>query len=239
MALSSKQHALKGQRLEKILGQKSGSKSARMTKLWQFWQGHPKPAFCKKVQRGGQRKFFKNRLESRPRLKGPTALQRKRHYTLISMQLQGKDWRRFWGKNAAPKVPEWPSYGTFCKVTQFFKNRPKSGPRLKGPNALWRKWHYPLFSMRLQCKDWKRFWRKKRLQKCPKVEVMAIQTRSPKTRIFSKSANRGPNEIFQNRLKSSPRFNGPTTIWRKWHYPLISMHLWCKDWRRFWRKRRL
>ena len=34
------------------------------------------------------------------------------------MHLKGKDWRRFWGKKAAPKVPEWPSYGNFCKVTQ-------------------------------------------------------------------------------------------------------------------------
>ena len=60
MALSSNYYALKGQRLEKILGQKSGSKSSRMTKLWQFWQGHPKPAFSEKVQRGDQGKFFKN-----------------------------------------------------------------------------------------------------------------------------------------------------------------------------------
>ena len=130
MTLSCNQYALKGQRLEKILRQKSGSKSARMTKLRHFWQGHPKPAFCKKVQRGDQRKFFKNRKESFPRLKGPTALQRKRHYTLISMQLQGKDWKRFWGKKAAPKVPEWPSYGTFCKVTQnpYFIKKAKGGP---------------------------------------------------------------------------------------------------------------
>ena len=34
------------------------------------------------------------------------------------MHLKGKDWRRFWGKKAAPKVPEWPSYGNFGKVTQ-------------------------------------------------------------------------------------------------------------------------
>ena len=34
------------------------------------------------------------------------------------MRFKGKDWRRFWGKKAAAKVPEWPSYGNFCKVTQ-------------------------------------------------------------------------------------------------------------------------
>ena len=67
---------------------------------------------------------------------------------------------------------------------KFFKNRPKSSPRLKGPKALWRKWHYPLISMHLNCKDWKTFWRKQRLQKCPNGQVMAIFARSPKTRIF-------------------------------------------------------
>ena len=117
---------------------------------------------------------------------------------------------------AAPKVPEWPSYGNFRKVTQnphflkkeqtgdqgkFFKNRPKSSPRLKSPRALWRKWHYPLISMHLKCKHWKRFTRKQRLQKCPNGQVMAIFARSPKTRIFCKSAKGGPREIFQKSPK--------------------------------------
>ena len=48
------------QRLEKILAQKAAPKSARMAKLLQFLQGHPKPAFSEKVQRGDQGKFFKN-----------------------------------------------------------------------------------------------------------------------------------------------------------------------------------
>ena len=66
-------------------GANSGSKSARMAKLWQFSQGHPKPAFSEKVQRGNQGKFFKNRP------KGSTALWRKWHYPLISMHLKCKD----------------------------------------------------------------------------------------------------------------------------------------------------
>ena len=53
------------------MGQKSGCKSARLAKLWQFLQGHPKPAFSKKVQRGDKEKFFKNRPKSSPRLEGP------------------------------------------------------------------------------------------------------------------------------------------------------------------------
>ena len=162
------------QRLEKIFGEKYFSKSARMAKLWQFSQGHPKPAFSEKVQRGDQGKFF--------------------------------------------------------------KNRPKSSPRLKGPEALWRKCHYPLISKHLTCKDWKRFWRKKRLQKCPNGQVMAIFARSPKPAFAEKVQRGDQGKFFKNRPKSSPRLKGPKALWRKWHYPLISMHLKCKDWKRFLRK---
>ena len=77
-----------------------------MTKLWQLWQGRPKPAFSEKVQRGDQGKFLENVPKSRPPLKGPKADLRKWHYPLISMHLKGKDWKRFWGKKPAPKVPE-------------------------------------------------------------------------------------------------------------------------------------
>ena len=47
------------------------------------------------------------------------------------MHLKGKDWRRFWGKKAAPKVPEWPSYGNFGKVTQnpHFLKKCKGGTK--------------------------------------------------------------------------------------------------------------
>ena len=97
--------------------------------------------------------------------------------------------KKILAQKAAPKLPEWPSYGNFGKVTQnahflkkeqrgdegkFVKNRPKKSPRLKGVKALWRKWHYPLISMHLKCKDWKRFTLKQRLQKCPNGQVMAI-----------------------------------------------------------------
>ena len=68
---------------------------------------------------------------------------------------------------------------------KFFKNRPKRSPRLKGPEAHWRKWHYPPpICTHLKCKHWKTFWRKQRLQKCQNRQVMAIFARSFKTRIF-------------------------------------------------------
>ena len=132
-------------------------------------------------------------------------------YALIAPRLE-----KILAQNAAPKVPEWQSYGKFCKVTlnphfsekeergdqgKFFKNRQKSSPGLKGPKAIWRKLNYTLIKMHLKCKDWRIFWRKQRLQKCPNRQDMAIIASSPKTRIFWKSAKRGPREIFQKSHK--------------------------------------
>ena len=115
-------------------------------------------------------------------------------YAFIAQRLE-----KILAQTAAPKVPEWQSYGKFRKVTlnpdfsekvergdqgKFFKNRPKSSPRLKGPKALWRKWHYPLISMHLTCKDWRRFWRKKRLQRVPEWPSYGNFSQLTHTRIF-------------------------------------------------------
>ena len=115
-------------------------------------------------------------------------------YALIAPRLE-----TILAQNAAPKLPEWQSYGKFGKVTlnqhfsekeergdqgKFFKNRQKNSPCLKGPKALWRKLNYSPIKMHLKCKDWRIFWRKRRLQKCPNCQVMAIFAWSPKTRIF-------------------------------------------------------
>ena len=51
--------------------------------------------------------------------------------------------------------------------------------------------------MHLKCKDYKRFRRKQRIQKCPNGQVIAIFAMSPKTRIFWKSAKGGRREIFK------------------------------------------
>ena len=57
---------------------------------------------------------------------------------------------------------------------------------------------------------------------------------------FSQKVQTGDQEkFFQNRPKSSPRLKGPKGHWRKWHYPLISMHLKGKGWKTFWFKQRL
>ena len=104
--------------MEMILAQTTAPKVPGWPSDGNFLQGHPKPAFSKKVQRGDQEKFFKNRPKSSPRLKGLKALWRKWHYPPISMHLKCKDWKGFWRKKRLQRVPEQPSYGNFGKVTQ-------------------------------------------------------------------------------------------------------------------------
>ena len=55
-------------------------------------------------------------------------------------------------------------------------------------------------------KQWKTFWRKQWLQKSPNGQVMAIFARSFKTRIFWKSAKKGPREFFQKSSKKLTSF---------------------------------
>ena len=80
---------------------------------------------------------------------------------------------------------------------------------MKGLRALWRKCHYPVICIHLYSKDWRRFWRTTRLYECPNCQVMAIFARSPKTRIFCKSAKGGPREIFQKSPKKMPSLKRP------------------------------
>ena len=63
--------------------------------------------------------------------------------------------------------------------------------------------------MHLKWKDWRKVWRKQGIQKCPNGQVMAIFARSPKIRIFRKSANGGPREIFQKSPKKMPSLKRP------------------------------
>ena len=114
-------------------------------------------------------------------------------------------------QTAARKVKERPSYNNFCKVTQnphflknckggtkgnFSKSAQESALFLKRLRALWRKWHYPSISMLLTCKDWRRFWRIRRLQKCPNGQVMAIFGRPHKTPYFLKKCKGGTKGNF-------------------------------------------
>ena len=124
-----------------------------MAKLWQFWQGHPKPVFSKKMDSGDQEKFFKNRLKSSPRVKGSKALCLKRHYPLISIHLKWNNRKRFRCKQRLQKCKNGQVIGIFARSPktlifsksakggprEIFKNRLKSSLRLKFSKALWRK----------------------------------------------------------------------------------------------------
>ena len=118
MSLSSNQNVLNVQRLEKILEQKSGSKSFLMAKLLQFSQGHPKLAFSIKVQRRDQGKFFKNRPKSSPRLKGRNALAQ---MPLLSNQYALKVQRleKILGQKSGSKSAR------VAKLLQFSQGHPK------------------------------------------------------------------------------------------------------------------
>ena len=97
-----------------------------MAKLWQLLEGHSKPPFSEKVQRGDQGKFFKNRLKSKPCLRGRKAVLRKWYC------IKGQSPEKILAQTAARKVPEWPSYNNFRKVTQNprFLKKCKGVPRV-------------------------------------------------------------------------------------------------------------
>ena len=182
-----------------------------MAKLWQFSQVSENKHFLKKCKGGTRENFSKIAQKIAIVLK----TQRKLAQMSLYSNLYAFKWKildTILAQKAASKVPEWPCYSNFRNATQnphflkkckgkFFKTRQKNILRFKGPKAFWWKCHYPLFSIRLNCKDWKKFWRKHQLQKCPNGQVIGIFGGSPKTRILWKSANGGPREIFQKSPK--------------------------------------
>ena len=84
-----------------------------MAKLWQFRQGHPKPAFSEKVQRRDQEKFFTDRPKNSPQLKkaNSTLAEMALSCNYYAVKMQRLD--KIVAQKKAPKVPETPSYGNF------------------------------------------------------------------------------------------------------------------------------
>ena len=87
---------------------------------------------------------------------------------------------------------------------KVFKNRPKSSPCLKGRKALWRKMHSPLIFMSLKCKNWRKFWGIRRLQKCRKARLWQFLQGHPKPAFSEKVQGEDQEQFFKNRPKSSP-----------------------------------
>ena len=92
---------------------------------------------------------------------------------------------------------------------KFFKNRPKSSPRLNGLRALWRKWHYPPISMHLKCKDWRRFWRKHRLQTVPEWPSHSDFRKVTQNPHFLKKCKGGTKGNFSKIAQESALFLTP------------------------------
>ena len=174
-----------------------------MAEVWQFLQGHPKSPFSKKVQRGNEEKFFKNRPKQPsfewPKSKLPQMALSSKQYAFKLQRLEN-----VLIQTAAPKVAERPSYGNFRKVIQ-------------NPHFL--------ISMQLKCKDWRRFWRKSGSKSARIAKVWQFSQGHPKP-AFSEKVQRGDQrKFFKNRPKSSLRLKGLKALWRKLNYTSIKMHL--------------
>ena len=101
-----------------------------MAKLWQFLQGHPKPAFSVKEQRGDQGKFLK--------IAQKVALVWKaQKHTAANGIISNFDGfkvqtlENILAQKAAPNVLEWPSHDNFLEVIQnpHFLKKCKGGSK--------------------------------------------------------------------------------------------------------------
>ena len=121
----------------------SGFKSARMAKLWQFSQGHPKPAFSVKEQSGDQGKFLK--------IAQKIALVWKAQKHTGANSGSKRAWMaKLWQFSRGHPKPAFLEKVQRGDQGKFFKNRPKSKPRLKSRKALLRKYYYPEIIMHLR-----------------------------------------------------------------------------------------
>ena len=118
MALFSNLYALRLQRLEKILRQTSGCKSAGWSSYGNLGKVTQNPHLLKKCKGGTKRNFSKIVHKNSPYLKKPTALWPKWHYPVIIMQLKCKDWTKLWRKKSSKSARK-------AKLWQFLKRLPK------------------------------------------------------------------------------------------------------------------
>ena len=217
-----------------------------MAKLWQFSQGRPKAPFCEKVQRRDQGNFLKNHTKSSPPFKNPTAQQMalsSNQYALVVQRME-----KILAQKAVPKGPEWPSYGNFGKVTQnphflkkckggpkdIFQKSSKKRPSIKRANSTLAKKALSFNQNAVKVQRLEKILAQKAapiMPEWPRYGNFCKVTQNPHFLKKFKGGTKG--NFLKNRPESSPRLNGLRALCRKWHYPSISMHLKCEDWRRF------
>ena len=107
-----------------------------MGKLLYFWQGHPKPAFSKKVQSGNQGKFFKNRQKSSPRFKRPQSTLAKMALSSNLNAVKVQRLEKILGQKRGSKSARMVKLSNFRKVTQnpHFLKKCKEGTKEKFRN---------------------------------------------------------------------------------------------------------
>ena len=117
MALFFNQYALRLQKLENTFPQTVAPKVPEWPSYGNFCKVSQKPHFLKKCK-GGNKGNFSN-------IPQKDALTEKAQSTLAQMALSSNLYtfkvqtlENILAQTAAPKVPEWPSYGNFWKVTQ-------------------------------------------------------------------------------------------------------------------------
>ena len=77
-----------------------------MAKLWKFSQGHPKPAFSEKVQRGGPREIFQKSPNKTPSFERPKSTLAQMALPSYKYALKVQRLEKILVQKAAPKVPE-------------------------------------------------------------------------------------------------------------------------------------
>ena len=130
ITLSSIQYALELQGLEKILAQKADPKVPEWLSYGNSYKVTQNPHFLKKCKVGTKVNFKKSpkKQPSFERLKSTLA---QMALSFIQYALKVQRLKKIQAKPAAPKLPEWPSYGNFCKVTQnpHFLKKYKGGTK--------------------------------------------------------------------------------------------------------------
>ena len=167
------------------------------------------------MQRGDEEKFFKDSPKHSPNLKGPTALWRKSHYPLLSMQLKCKDWKTFWRKQRLQKCANGQGMAIFGRSPKtrifrksangrprkIFQKSPKKYPRLQRAKATLAKISlssnfYPFILQRLD-----KILAHKVAPKVPEWPSYGNFRQATQTRIVWESAKGGPRQIFQKSAK--------------------------------------
>ena len=132
------------------------------------------------------------------------------------------------GQKAAPKEPEWPSYGNFREVIQnsHFLKKCKGGTKGNFSKSVQKVAPQSSNQYALKAQRLEMILAQTTAPKVPELQSYGNFLEGHSKAPFSEKVQRGDEEkVFQNCPKRSVGFKGPTALWRKCHYPLICINL--------------